>query len=79
MFLHVQDEVGKSIFCATYRTREDIMKPFDNEHSPVTQSGLVLLSVDNVILQSPSYDHLTLSARLATSLTSTYIESATLT
>ena len=34
------------------------MKPFENEDSPVRQSGLVLLGVEKVLLKSPSYDHL---------------------
>ena len=34
------------------------MKPFENKDSPVRQSGLVLLSVDEVLLKSPSYDRL---------------------
>ena len=58
MFCHVQDEVRKSTFSLILRTRKDIMKPFEKEDSPVKQSGLMLLSVDKVILESPSYDNL---------------------
>ena len=57
MLFHIKEELRKSTFSATHRTKEEIMKPFENEDSPVTQSGLVLLSVDKVILESPSYDH----------------------
>ena len=56
MLFHIKGEVRKSTFSAIHRTKEDIMKPFENEDSPVTQSGLVLLNVDKGILESPSYD-----------------------